>query len=50
MARDNAPVLHTCSVINEVMSAIESVEWEETYWSKAGLLNKMEKYVKQMIL
>ena len=43
MARDNAPVPHTCPMINEIISAIDSVDWEETYWTKKDLIETMEK-------
>ncbi len=44
MARDNAPVPHTCPMINEIISAIESIEWgEDSYWTKEELVEKMEK-------
>ena len=43
MARDNAPVPHTCPMINEIISAIDSVNWEETYWTKKDLIETMEK-------
>lgn len=42
MARDNAPVPHTCPVIDEVISAIDSVDWEETFWNKTYLIKRME--------
>lgn len=42
MKRDNAPVPYTCPVIDEIISAIDSVEWEETSWHKEYLLEKME--------
>ena len=43
MARDNAPVPHTCPMINEVISAIESIEWGDTQWTKNDLIDTMEK-------
>jgi cell division protein FtsB len=43
MARDNAPVPHTCPMIDEIISAIDSVDWEETYWAKKDLIETMEK-------
>lgn len=43
MARDNAPVPHTCPMIDEIISAIDSVEWEETSWTKKDLIETMEK-------
>ena len=43
MARDNAPVPHTCPMIDEIISAIDSVEWEDTYWTKRDLIETMEK-------
>jgi cell division protein FtsB len=43
MARDNAPVPHTCPMIDEIISAIDSVDWEETYWTKKDLIETMEK-------
>lgn len=45
MARhnDNAPVGHTCPMINEVISAIESVDWNDTYWTKESIIEIMEK-------
>ena len=43
MARDNAPVPHTCPMIDEIISAIDSVNWEETYWTKKDLIETMEK-------
>lgn len=42
MARDNAPVPHTCPMIDKVISAINSVEWEDNYWSKDDLIDLME--------
>jgi cell division protein FtsB len=42
MARDNAPVPHTCPMINEIISAIDSVDWKETYWTKEDLIETME--------
>ena len=41
-ARDNAPVGYTCVMINEIISAIESVQWEETYWKKKELIELIE--------
>ena len=43
MARDNAPVPHTCPMIDEIISAIDSIEWDETYWTKKDLIETMEK-------
>ena len=43
MARDNAPVPHTCPMINKIISAIDSVNGEETYWTKKDLIETMEK-------
>jgi uncharacterized protein YoxC len=43
MARDNAPVPHTCPMIDEIISAIDSVDWEETYCTKKDLIETMEK-------
>ena len=43
MARDNAPVPYTCPMIDEIISAIDSNEWEETYWTKKDLIETMEK-------
>jgi len=42
MARDNAPVPHTCPVIDEVITAIDSIDWEDTSWNKIYLIKKME--------
>ena len=42
MARDNAPVPHTCPMIDRVIYAINSVEWEDNYWSKDDLIDLME--------
>lgn len=41
--RDNAPVRHTCPMIDEMISAIESVDWDETYWTKKDLIEIMER-------
>ena len=41
--RITEPVPHTCPLIDEVISAIESVDWEETYWEKSKLIETMEK-------
>ena len=43
MARDNAQVPHTCPMIDDVISAIDSVEWTDTYWDKKDLIETMEK-------
>lgn len=43
MARDNAPVPHTCPMIDEIISAIDSVDWTDTYWDKKDLIETMEK-------
>lgn len=41
--KDNAPVPHTCPKIDEVISAIKSVEWtEDSYWDEARLIELME--------
>lgn len=42
MARDNAPVRYTCPMIDEIISAIDSVEWDEEYWTKKELIETME--------
>lgn len=41
--KDHSPVSHTCPMIDEVISAINSVDWEETYWTNKGLIEVMEK-------
>lgn len=42
--RDNAPVGHTCPMIDEVISAIKSVNWDENnYWDESRLVEIMEK-------
>jgi len=43
MSRDKSPVPHTCPMIDEVISAIDSVDWEATYWTKNNLIETMEK-------
>lgn len=41
---DNAPIGHTCPMINEVISAIESLVMpEDCWWTKEGVLEIMEK-------
>jgi len=40
--KDHSPVSHTCPMIDEVISAINSVDWEETYWTKKQLIEIME--------
>ena len=42
MARDNAPVPHTCPLIDKVISAINYVDWEDTHWEYEDLINTME--------
>ena len=40
---DNSNVPHTCPKIDEVISAIKSVEWtDEDYWDEKGLVDIME--------
>ncbi len=43
MARDNAYVPYTCPMIDEVIAAIESIEWDDTRWTKNDLIDTMEK-------
>ena len=43
MARYNAPVPYTCPMIDKVISAIESIEWDDTQWPKNDLIDTMEK-------
>lgn len=43
MRRNNEPVGHTCPMIDEIISAIESVDWDDTYWTKNDLIDTMEK-------
>ena len=43
MSKDNAPVPYTCPMIEEIISAIDSVEWIGTYWDKKYLFEVMEK-------
>jgi predicted RNase H-like nuclease (RuvC/YqgF family) len=43
MALYNAPVPHTCPMIDEVISALDSVDWTDTYWDKKYLTEIMEK-------
>lgn len=40
--RDNAPVKNSCPFINEIISAIQSADWSEAYWTKGELEGKME--------
>lgn len=41
--RDNAPVPHTCPKIDEVISAIKSVEWgDNSFWDETRLVELME--------
>ncbi len=41
--RDNAPVGHTCPMIDEVISAINSVDWGEgNYWDAHRVIDIME--------
>lgn len=42
MTRDNAPAPHTCPMIDEVIRAINSVEWKDSYWSKNELFELTE--------
>ena len=41
--KDHSPVGHTCPMIDEVISAINSVDWDDTYWTKKQLIDIMEK-------
>lgn len=41
-ARDNAPVPHTCPKIDEIISAIQYVKWDNTYWTEDRLVEIME--------
>lgn len=44
MARDNAPVSHTCPMINEVISVLESLNWDDCSWyRKEDVIDIMEK-------
>ncbi len=43
MARDNAPVSHTCPMIDEVISALESLNWDDCSWYMKDVIDIMEK-------
>ena len=43
MARDNAPVSHTCPMINEVISVLESLNWDDCSWYMKDVIDIMEK-------
>lgn len=43
MSRDKTEVPHTCPLINVVISAIESVDWEDKpYYTENSLIETME--------
>ena len=41
--RDNSGIENTCPKIDEVISAIDSVNWEESYWDAKTITEIMEK-------
>jgi len=43
MSRDKSPVPYTCPKINEVISAIQTIEWpDNSWWTSESLINIME--------
>ena len=37
------PVGHTCPLIDEIISAVNSVSWDDTYWTARELIETLEK-------